>query len=116
MPRQATAPAACTSKRTFRRLCAEGISALGLTHLELKPYSFRRGGATYDFGSVGDLPRTLWRGRWASHETGRFYIQEGVAVQTQMRISDESRVRMLDATNAFQTWTASFGRCLPVAT
>ena len=88
----------------FRQLFAAGVAHFGLQNLCLKPYSFRRGGASYDFAVTGDLPRTLWRGRWCSSETGRIYIQEGVAMQAQMRISPEGQTRLDVAVEALRLW------------
>ena len=102
MPHQYLAP----PERVLRGQLQEGVEWLGLKHLGLTPYSFRRGGATYGVGSFGDLPKTLWRGQQSSPQTGRIYIQEGVAIQAQMRISAECHNRMDVATNAFKRWVA----------
>ena len=100
LPNQPFAP----REAEFRQLFAAGVAHFGLQNLCLKPYSFRRGGASYDFAVTGDLPRTLWRGRWCSSETGRIYIQEGVAMQAQMRISPESQIRLDVAVEALRLW------------
>ena len=98
----------------FRKAFSDAICFFGLQNLDLKPYSLRRGGATFDFAVFGDLPRTLWRGRWASAKTGRIYIQEGVAMQAQMRISSESKSLMEEVASSLKTWAALQGGGLPV--
>eukprot|EP00438_Fugacium_kawagutii_P013230 Skav201216 [mRNA] locus=scaffold651:399549:400460:- [translate_table: standard] len=54
-----------------------------------RPYSLRRGGATQDFKSHGQMERTLIKGRWASTGAARQYIQEGLSVLVRMKISTE---------------------------
>ena len=96
-------------EHAFRKTFNDAICFFGLQNLVLKPYSLRRGGATFDFAVFGDLPRTLWEGRWASAQTGRLYIQKGVAVQAQMRISETWNNRMDCLTEALKQWVAQQG-------
>ena len=92
------------SVANFRSAFAEGCSQLGPTQLGFRPYSLRRGGASYDFLAFGDISRTLWRGRWSGCAVGRVYVQEGVAIQTQMRISAEVERKLEEAMASVAAW------------
>ena len=61
----------------FRAFFAEAMAHLRVEHLLLRPYSIRRGGASFDFLTFGSLERTISRGRWASIKTAKIYINEG---------------------------------------
>ena len=75
-----TAPLIRCTTAQFRR-CFDGyLERLKLTHAGYRPYSIRRGGATHDFRSTGDVTHTLFRGRWASTRVARIYITDGLAV------------------------------------
>ena len=54
-------------------------------------YSCRRGGATADFRSHGQMEKTLVRGRWESSRTARVYITDGIAALVQVRLSIRQR-------------------------
>ena len=70
----------------MRSLFREACDCLGLADLGFRPYSLRRGGATFDFRSHGQLSRTVVRGRWNNARTARIYINEGVGMLTQLRL------------------------------
>lgn len=79
----------CLIQRTpaqFRMLFRQLVQ-----HLELKGlwaiYSFRRGGATFDFLYSGSLERTLLRGRWSSSSTARIYLQDTVATVSLLELT-----------------------------
>jgi hypothetical protein len=63
----------------FRRLFSAAIAALGLDHLDIKPHSLRRGGATHYFRESGSLDLTINRGRWTCARTARSYINTALA-------------------------------------
>eukprot|EP00438_Fugacium_kawagutii_P035649 Skav208365 [mRNA] locus=scaffold1964:532332:533249:- [translate_table: standard] len=54
--------------------------------MSFRPYSLRRGGATADFRSHGQMERTLIRGRWGSTQNARIYIQEGLSVLVSIQL------------------------------
>ncbi len=56
-----------------------GGNFLGFTEYNFKPYSLRRGGATYDYRVGGRLEATIVRGRWQNAKTARIYITDGLA-------------------------------------
>ena len=72
------------------------MSALELSSFGMKPYSLRRGGATFDFKAHGNLDRTVVRGRWGSQRTARIYIQGGSEALTKLQLSDTARLRMAE--------------------
>jgi hypothetical protein len=66
----------------FSNLLAE----LGLESFQFRPYSLRRGGATFWFGKHGSFDRLLVQGRWHAQKTARIYIDSGVAALAEMKI------------------------------
>ena len=76
----------CASPQTWRKAFAQGLSSLKLDSWEFRPYSLRRGGATFWFGKHGSLDRILLQGRWMAARTARTYLNEGLAVLAEMNI------------------------------
>ena len=70
----------------WRKQFSEVLKAVGFEHLDYRPYSLRRGGATYHFQIHGRFDSLLVSGRWQSASTARIYINEGMAVLTEMSI------------------------------
>ena len=70
------------------------ISSLGLSEYQYRPYSLRRGGATFYFQRHGQLDRLLIQGRWQSSKTARLYINSGLATlaETELRLTPHARV------------------------
>eukprot|EP00438_Fugacium_kawagutii_P012952 Skav231711 [mRNA] locus=scaffold1306:254871:262207:+ [translate_table: standard] len=62
------------------------LTALNFDTLELRPYSLRRGGATFQFRQHGSLDRLLLHGRWLAAKSARLYINEGLAVLTALQV------------------------------
>ena len=62
-----------------------------LNGLSLRPYSLRRGGATYMFRETGVLSRIMVRGRWASEKSCRLYVMEGVGQLANLRLDQQQR-------------------------
>ena len=73
----------------FRSLFADLCHTLALTQMSFKPYSLRRGGATFDYRRFGNLDRTALRGRWACLRTARLYISDGLATQQEINYTSE---------------------------
>ena len=59
---------------------------LGVADLDFRPYSVRRGGASFDFGNWENLDRTLFRGRWRGLKTARIYVQMARAVSVNVAL------------------------------
>ena len=70
----------------WRSLFAECLSALKLERFEFRPYSLRRGGATWWFSKHQSLDRLLIQGRWAAQKTARIYLNEGLAMLARTQI------------------------------
>ena len=74
------------SSAQWRKLFNECLSALHLEEYQFRPYSLRRGGATYWFSQHQSLDRLLIQGRWASQKTARIYVNEGLAMLANMQL------------------------------
>ena len=70
----------------FRRRFQELLTACGLGEFGFKPYSLRRGGATWAFRVGRPLEEILLRGRWKHSRVARLYIVDGLASMTAMRL------------------------------
>jgi len=62
-------------RQQFRKLCHD----FGLDHLQFRPYSLRRGGATAYFQATLSMEATLLRGRWESSRVAKLYIKDGLS-------------------------------------
>ena len=71
-----------------RCIFADFLKALDLSHLGLRWYSLRRGGATHHFCKFGQMESTLVRGRWESSRTARIYLTEGMAALQETSLED----------------------------
>ena len=76
----------CPTASAWRAKFSECIDAVGLSTLSFRPYSLRRGGATYWFGKRGSLDRVVVLGRWQAQRTARIYINEGMASIAEMTL------------------------------
>ena len=70
-------------RKEFQKLCE--YFAVG--HLNFKPYSLRRGGATYLLQVGLPLETILVRGRWRSLGVARLYLEDGLAQIPVLRTS-----------------------------
>ena len=62
------------------------VESLKLESLELRPYSLRRGGATWWFCQHGNLDRVMVLGRWQAQKTARMYLNESRTILAEMRL------------------------------
>ena len=74
----------------FRKWWSEGLAILGMSSEVFKPYSIRRGAASWHLQTVGSLELTIFKGRWCSAATARTYVQEGLARLAQSQLSAHS--------------------------
>lgn len=81
-------------RKEFRRL----ISFFSLP-TALRPYSLRRGGATFDFHTFGQMERTLLKGRWGTSAAARHYVQEGLSEITRLQIPPSAAPTLLHFAN-----------------
>ena len=75
-----------SSPAQWRKLFNEALETLEFTSFQFRPYSLRRGGATFLFRQQGNLDRLLIHGRWQSTKTARLYINEGLAVLAELQL------------------------------
>eukprot|EP00438_Fugacium_kawagutii_P032620 Skav203451 [mRNA] locus=scaffold2237:7330:11377:- [translate_table: standard] len=68
----------------WRKLFNECLVGLGIEAQQFRPYSLRRGGATFWFAKHQNMDRLLIQGRWASQKTARVYLNEGLSMLTSM--------------------------------
>ena len=78
------------SASAWRRLFSECLKALQLTLFEFRPYSLRRGGATWWFTKHGSFDKLMVAGRWQAAKTARIYLNHGMAVLADMRLPQKS--------------------------
>ena len=71
----------------WRSLFSECLHALKLDSFQFRPYSLRRGGATWWFSKHQSLDRILIQGRWAALKTARIYLNEGLAMLARTQIN-----------------------------
>ena len=60
------------NQQQFRALFSDLCRTLTVARMAFRPYSLRRGGATYDYRFGGNLDRTVLRGRWTELRIGLF--------------------------------------------
>ena len=75
------------SPHAWRKAFTNAWESLALGPWEFRPYSLRRGGATFWFSKHGSLDRILLQGRWMAAKTARTYLNEGLATLAEMKIS-----------------------------
>ena len=77
--------------RCLFNTCLQGI---GIESVGFRPYSLRRGGATWWFAKHHSLDKLLIDGRWQAAKTARIYINEGLSVLTQINLpKNDPRLR-----------------------
>ena len=75
-----------SSPAKWRGLFNEALASLKLDSFGFRPYSLRRGGATFWFSKHGSLDKILLQGRWQAVKTARIYLNEGLAVLAEMQL------------------------------
>ena len=74
------------SGQSFRETLRSHLRFFRVCHLQYKPYSLRRGWATYLLQQGVPLEAILLRGRWKSLSVGRLYLEDGLAQLPSLRI------------------------------
>ena len=81
---------ACTgfspSPAKWRSLFNQALDALKLQRFQFRPYSLRRGGATFWLSRHHSLDKILIQGRWQAAKTARIYINEGLSVLAELQL------------------------------
>ena len=78
------------SPAVWRRLFNDALAGLNLQDYQFRPYSLRRGGATWWFAKHHSLDQILLQGRWSAAKTARIYLNEGLAVLAELQIPRNS--------------------------
>eukprot|EP00438_Fugacium_kawagutii_P002401 Skav210786 [mRNA] locus=scaffold275:77649:80448:+ [translate_table: standard] len=84
----------CSSPYAWRKQFNDTVDSLGLSDFQYRPYSLRRGGATFYLQRHGQLDRLLIQGRWQSSRTARLYLNDGLAIlaEKQLKLAPHARV------------------------
>ena len=75
------------SAQAFRLQFKRLVNFFNANNLNFKPYSLRRGGATFLLQQGLALESILVRGRWKSIAVGRLYLEDGLAQIPSLRLS-----------------------------
>lgn len=97
-----TSTSFCTSPQRWRLLFNEALQALKLPSFDFRPYSLRRGGATWWFSKHHSLDQILLQGRWQAAKTARIYLNEGLAALAEMKLP-KSRPSLAPFLHVFRT-------------
>ena len=81
----------------FRAQFNKGLEQTGLSKWGYKPYSLRRGGATDLWLTSHNYSRVAHAGRWSSERTLRIYIQDSLAMLTNINFTPSLFQRRLAA-------------------
>eukprot|EP00438_Fugacium_kawagutii_P022174 Skav235069 [mRNA] locus=scaffold3466:36062:45450:- [translate_table: standard] len=76
------------SGQHFRTIFANYLHYFQLEALAFKPYSLRRGGATFLLQCGLPIETILVRGRWRSLNVARLYLEDGLAQLPALRLSE----------------------------
>ena len=90
------------SGQHFRDQFKRYLKKFDLLQHNFRPYSLRRGGATYVFQQTGSMEVALLKGRWGSSRVARIYIADGVSFLPGLTFTDEA-TRLLQAWDPFST-------------
>jgi hypothetical protein len=96
------------SQATFRDRFNQVLEHLNLVDFGFKPYSLRRGGATFIFRESNALSPVVVRGRWSNARTARIYINEGLATLAQYQFAID-RPPISEAITSFNQRTKRIG-------
>ena len=83
------------SASSFRRHFTALLSQLQLTAFQFKPYSLRRGGATFHYSRNASWPQLCLLGRWMSERTCRLYVHAAMAVLADARFPETAHMQQL---------------------
>lgn len=96
------------SGSSFRALFQRALSALEADHLGMRPYSLRRGGATFEMQSHGLMEKTLLRGRWKNSNVARLYVCDGLSMIPRLRLPWSAKHKIAQFSAVFTAEQRSF--------
>ena len=97
------------SGSTFRNLFRDVLAQLGVTGLGFRPYSLRRGGATWEMQSHGLMEKTLIRGRWKNSNIARLYINDGLSMLPSLTMTWQSKQKVAQYSSIFINEHQAYG-------
>lgn len=89
------------SGSAFRSLFKRVLVELDLAALNFRPYSLRRGGATYEMQTHGLMEKTLIRGRWKNSGVARLYICDGLAMLPHLSMTYRAKFQVAKYSSMF---------------
>ena len=90
-PERINVPIWCHSAQAFRNKFKHYMKRFDLHSHQFRPYSLRRGGATWLFQSTGSMEAALVKGRWSSHRVARIYISDALSYLPGLTFSSEAK-------------------------
>ena len=95
------------SDSDLRRVFAHCVSCLRLGEFGIRPYSLRRGGATWLFRRTLSYDVVSDRGRWSNINTCRRYVEDGAAQLATLRLDEWQLAQVSALGRRYQSWSAS---------
>ena len=99
----------------FRRLFSHVAQCVGLLQLGVKPYSMRRGGATFLWQATMSYDAVAHRGRWASIPTCRRYVEDAACHLASMLLTTWQVEQLQALSLVWRRWVASQLSSLQIA-
>jgi integrase len=84
-----------SSPSFFRQQFKFFCDAWGLESHEFRPYSLRRGGATFLFQSTNSMEVALVKGRWQSSKVAKLYISDGLSYLPNIKMTSHTAQMLL---------------------
>jgi integrase len=78
------------SAQAFRNDFAHHCRRFDLLRHKFRPYSLRRGGATFLFQTTGSMETALLKGRWQSSRVARIYLADGLSCLPHLTFSSKA--------------------------
>lgn len=82
------------SGQSFREAFRKHCMFFRIMHLLFKPYSLRRGGATWLLQAGVPMDAILLRGRWKNLQVGRLYLTDALALLPSLRLDRSDQPRL----------------------
>ena len=95
------------SDSTMRSLLNRAAKFLEMESWGLRPYSLRRGGATWSFRECGSHEQVAQLGRWSNVRARRRYIEDGAAQLAALRLSPWQSQQLEALAKIFRKWASS---------
>lgn len=82
------------SAQLFRTYFKKYCIRFHLLRHKFRPYSLRRGGATWLFQSSGSMELALLKGRWSSNRVARIYISDALSYVPGLTFSPKAQAHL----------------------